>query len=107
MTSGAQIRVRFCTLMSLLPSEDVCEEKFTDVEESLISYLSGWVARKAGICREYQQVLTENKTEHSYACRSEDVFARKKRYSSACSVGLVLPCHFMPSDMDNRTAVQN
>ena len=46
MTSGAQIRVRFCTLMSLLPSEDVCEEKFTDVEESLISYLSGGLPEK-------------------------------------------------------------
>ena len=36
MTSGAQIRVRFCTLMSLLPSEDVCEEKFTDVEDFIL-----------------------------------------------------------------------
>jgi len=75
-----------------VPCSDVEVEMFTEGEESLISYLAGWVARKVGICRQCQEVLARTETEHSYACRQQDIFSSKKRYGSACSVGLVLPC---------------
>ena len=42
---------------------------FTEAEESLISYLSGWLARKCSICMECQVVLPTQLGDHSY-CRS-------------------------------------
>jgi len=78
-----------------VPLDEVCEEKFSDVEETLINYLSGWVARKSGICRQCQEVLQKEEDElafeHSYACRKDEVFTSMKRYSGACSLGLFLP----------------
>ena len=73
------------------PCDVASEDKFTESEETLVSYLSGWVARKAAICRQCQEALQKPAQEHSYACRTEDVFASYKRYTSACSTGLVLP----------------
>ena len=79
-----------------IPCEEFSVELFTESEETLVCYLAGWVSRKCGICRQCQDILTkveqQHTYEHSYSCRCEDVFASKKRYDSACSVGLVLPC---------------
>jgi len=69
----------------------VCSEVYTEFEESLIIYLSGWIARKCGICRKCQVVLTKPDQEHSYVCRPQDLFLNKKRYADTGSVGLVLP----------------
>ena len=73
----------------------MCVEKFVETEETMIAYLAGWIARKSGICRRCQKVLQKSECEtvgeHSYSCRGQDLFASKKRYNSACSVGLVLP----------------
>jgi hypothetical protein len=66
-------------------------ELFTEIEETLTSYLCGWVARKAGICKTCQQVLTKPDAEHSYVCRGQDLFASKKRFLDSSSVGLVSP----------------
>ena len=77
-----------------MPCGDVEVETFTEGEESMISYLARWVARKAGICKQCKQVLAmTEESEHSYACRPQDLFTSKKRYNTACSVGLILPCH--------------
>lgn len=74
----------------------ICEEEtieiYTEAEESLISYLSGWLAVKSGICRNCQEVLTKPAAEHSYCRRPVDLVAEKKRYTQSASVGLVEPC---------------
>jgi len=54
--------------------EDCVVELYTETEESLVCYLSGWVARKSGISRKCQIILTKPVLEHSYSCRPEDVF---------------------------------
>jgi hypothetical protein len=61
-------------------NSDICYEQgiieiFTEAEESLINYLSGWLARKCGICRECQDVLSKRLDEHSYCRRPDDAFA--------------------------------
>jgi hypothetical protein len=66
-------------------------ELFSEGEETLTSYLSGWVARKSGICKTCQQVLTKPDKEHSYECRAQDLFALKKRYNDSSTVGLINP----------------
>ena len=75
-----------------IPCEEYSVEQFAYSEETLTCYSAGWVARKSDICKACQEVLTKVDVEHSYACRPDDVFASKKWYSSACSVGLVPPC---------------
>jgi hypothetical protein len=84
------------------PAEGEIIEQFTHSEETLISYLAGWVARKSAICSQCRVTLTTTEHEHSYFCRSIDVFASMKRYSDSSSVGLITPCqelfnvvHFM------------
>ena len=67
-------------------------EVFTEAEESLISYLSGWLARKCGICIDCQDVLTKRLGEHSYCRRATDDFSSVKRFAASASVGLVAPC---------------
>jgi len=76
---------------------DICYEQgvietFTEAEESLIAYLSGWLARKCGICSRCQDVLSKQLGDHSYCCRPCDMFANNKRYTGSASVGLVEPC---------------
>jgi hypothetical protein len=66
-------------------------ELFSEAEETLTSYLCGWVARKSGICITCQQVLTKPDAEHSYICRGQDLFASRKRYLDSTSVGLISP----------------
>jgi len=76
---------------------DICYEQgvietFTEAEESLIAYLSGWLARKCGICSRCQDVLSKQLGDHSYCCRPSDMFANNKGYTGSASVGLVEPC---------------
>jgi hypothetical protein len=66
-------------------------EQFCETEETLVSYLSGWVARKSVICVGCQDILTKRKCEHSYCTAPGDVFAAKKRYSDSSSSGLLTP----------------
>ena len=66
-------------------------ETFTEAEESLLHYLSGWLARKSAICPGCQDVLSKAKEEHSYCCSLEGSFASKKQYSNTGSVGLIEP----------------
>ena len=78
-------------------TSDVCYEQgvievFTEAEETLISYLSGWLARKCGICVDCQTVLSKRLDEHSYCRRVIDDFASVKRFVGSASVGLVQPC---------------
>ena len=78
-------------------NSDVCYEHavveiFTEAEESLVSYLAGWVARKCGICAKCQDVLSKQLGDHSYCCRQTDLFANCKRFLGTASVGLVEPC---------------
>ena len=78
-------------------NSDICYEEgvteiFTEAEESLISYLSGWLARKCGICPRCQVVLCKRLGDHSYCCRPIDDFANVKRFVGSASVGLVEPC---------------
>jgi len=80
-----------------LLNSDICYEQgiieiFTEAEESLISYLSGWVARRCSICAECQTVLCKRLTDHSYCRRPIDDFASMKRFIGSASVGLVEPC---------------
>jgi len=75
---------------------DVCYEQgvieiFTEAEESLISYLSGWLARKCGICADCATVLFKRLDDHSYCRRPIDDFAAVKRFVGSASVGLVEP----------------
>ena len=67
-------------------------ECFTEAEESLVSYLAGWLARKSGICTQCKDVLSKQLGDHSYCCRPTDVFAKCKRFVGTASVGLVEPC---------------
>ena len=67
-------------------------EQFTESEECLVTYLSGWVARKSAICTECQLVLTKPAQEHSYYCRPIDLFVSMKHYKESCSYGLINPC---------------
>jgi hypothetical protein len=71
--------------------DDAVLEMFSEAEETLISYLCGWVARKSGICKTCVTVLTKPNKEHSYECRAQDLFASKKRYSDSSAVGLINP----------------
>jgi len=78
-------------------NSDICYEHgvietFTEAEESLVSYLSGWLARKCGICPQCQTVLCKRLGDHSYCRRPIDDFAIVKRYVGSASVGLVEPC---------------
>jgi hypothetical protein len=66
-------------------------EQFCETEETLVSYLSGWVARKSVICVGCQDILTKRKCEHSYCTAPGDVFAANKRYSDSSSSGLLTP----------------
>ena len=78
-------------------NSDICYEEgvteiFSEAEESLISYLSGWLARKCGICPQCQVVLCKRLGDHSYCRRPIDDFASVKRFVGSASVGLVEPC---------------
>jgi hypothetical protein len=68
------------------------DEQFTATEESLVSYLAGYVARKSAVCPDCQSVLTVPEQEYSYNCRPIDLFASFKRYIGSSAVGLVSPC---------------
>jgi len=65
-------------------------EIFTEAEESLVSYLAGWLASKCGICAKCQDVLSKHLDDHSYCYRQTDLFAKCKRFAG--TVGLVEPC---------------
>lgn len=78
-------------------NSDICYdqsivEMFTEAEESLVSYLSGWLARKCGICSLCQDVLCKRLGDHSYSCRPHDQFIKEKRFSNVSCTGLVEPC---------------
>jgi len=77
---------------------DVCYETgvlevFTEAEESFVSYLSGRLAHKCGICLECQMVLCKRLDDHSYCRRPIDDFASVKWFVGSASVGLVEPCN--------------
>jgi hypothetical protein len=64
-----------------------------EIEENLINYLSGWVARKSAICRKCQQVLVkQSTTEHLFVCGMRETFSKHKRYSDSLSVSLINAC---------------
>jgi len=79
-------------LNSDISIEEGIIECFTEAEESLISYMSGWLARKCGICMECQVALCKQLGDHSYCRRVTDDFAAVKRFVGSASVGLVQPC---------------
>ena len=67
-------------------------ELYTESEESLISYLAGWLIRKCMICRSCRESLVKPVSEHSYCSRSVDLFTDKKRYRTSGQLGLIEPC---------------
>jgi len=78
-------------------NSDICYEQgvlevFSEAEETLISYLSEWLARKCGICVDCQVVLIKRLGDHSNCHRVIDDFACVKRFAGSASVGLVEPC---------------
>jgi hypothetical protein len=79
-------------------------EKFTEIEENLINYLSGWVARKSAVCRKCQNVLVRpGEADHSYSCGMQETLAKHKPYSDSSSVVLINPC----TDLVNHCWVTN
>jgi hypothetical protein len=79
-------------------------EKFTEIEEYLMNYLSGWVARKSAVCRKCQNVLVRpGEADHSYSCGMHETLAKHKPYSDSSSIILINPC----TDLVNHCWVTN
>jgi hypothetical protein len=66
-------------------------EQFKVAEESLISYLCGWIIRKSVICSKCPRAVTKSERESTSVRLSNEIFLQSKKYSNCSEVGLPSP----------------